>query len=58
MSDLLILLEKEVISWEEDLIMNLNSMNKIEEYDGKTLSVKNKLFKSNIYGLALLDTGN
>ena len=51
-------LEKEVISLEEDLVMNLDSMNKIEEDDGKTLSVKNKLFKRNNYGLALLDTGN
>ena len=47
-----------MICWEEDLIVNLNSMNKLEKDDCKTSYVKYKLFKSDGYGLALVDTGN
>ena len=38
--------------------MNLNSMNKLERGDCKTSYVKYKLFKRDIYGLAVVDTGN
>ena len=46
-------LEKKVIVWK-----NLNSMNKIEKEDPKTSFLKYKLFKSDISGLVLVDTGN
>jgi len=51
-------LGKEVKNWEEDLIMNLNNVNSSEEDDHRTSYVKYKLFKRDIYGLALVDTGN
>ena len=51
-------LEKSEISWEENLIMNLNNMHKSSRDDLKTSYVKYKLFKRDIYGLALVDTGN
>ena len=35
-----------------------NSMKKIEKEDPKTLFLKYKLFKSDISGLVLVDTGN
>ena len=43
-------LEKKVISWEEDLILRMNSINKIEKDDRKTSLVKYKWFKHDIYG--------
>ena len=51
-------LEKREISWEENLIMNLNNMHKSSRDHLKTSYVKYKLFKLDIYGLALVDTGN
>ncbi len=42
----------------QDLFMNLNSMVKLEKDDYKIFNVKYKLFKRDIYGLALVDTGN
>ena len=47
-------LEKKVIRLEE----LENSMKKIEKEDPKTLFLKYKLFKSDISGLVLVDTGN
>lgn len=38
--------------------MNLNNLNQVEKDDRKTSYVKFKLFKCDIYGLALVDTGN
>lgn len=38
--------------------MNLNNLNQVEKDDRKTSCVKFKLFKCDIYGLALVDTGN
>ena len=38
--------------------MNFNIMNKVEKDNRKTSFVKYKLFKHDIYGLALVDTGN
>ena len=51
-------LEEEVSNWEEELILNLNSMSKEGKDDRRTSYVKYKLFKRDIYGLALVDTGN
>ena len=51
-------LEEEMRSWEEELILNLNSMSKEGKEDRRTSYVKYKLFKRDIYGLALVDTGN
>jgi len=51
-------LVEEVKSWEEELILNLNSMSKEGKDDRRTSYVKYKLFKRDIYGLALVDTGN
>ena len=51
-------LEEEMRSWEEELILNLNSMSKEGKDDRRTSYVKYKLFKRDIYGLALVDTGN
>ena len=42
----------------QDLFMNLNSMVNLEKDDNKIFNVKYKLFKRDIYGLALVDTGN
>ena len=47
-------LGKDMKDWEKVAMMNLKSMNKLE----KTSYVKYKLFKPDIYGLALVDTGN
>jgi len=38
--------------------MHLNNVNLVERDDRKTLYVKFKLFKRDIYGLAFVDTGN
>ena len=38
--------------------MSLNNMNQIERDDRKTSFVKYKIFKRDIYGLALVDTRN
>ena len=51
-------LEEEMMSWEEELIMNLNSMSKEGKDYHRTWYVKYKSFKRDIYGLALVDTGN
>ena len=50
--------EEKVMNWEESLILSLNNINKIEKDDYKTSYVKYKLIKPDIYGLALVDTGN
>jgi len=46
---------KEVKSWEEDLIMNLNNMNSSKEDNHRISYVKYKLFKRDINGLASVD---
>ena len=43
---------------EENILMHLNNVNLVEKDDFKTSYVKFKLFKRDIYGLALVDTGN
>ena len=47
-----------LLNFRQDLFMNLNSMAKLEKDDYKIFNVKYKLFKRDIYGLALVDTGN
>ncbi len=44
--------------WEKNVLMHLNNVNLAERDDRKTSYVKFKLFKRDIYGLALVDTGN
>jgi hypothetical protein len=44
--------------WEKNILTHLNSVNFVERDDRKTSYVKFKLFKRDIYGLALVDTGN
>jgi len=44
--------------WEKNILMHLNNVNLVERDDHKTSYVKFKLFKRDIYGLALVDTGN
>ena len=44
--------------WEKSELMNLNNLNQVEKEDRKTSYVKFKLFKCDIYCLALVDTGN
>ena len=44
--------------WERNILVHLNNVNLIERDNRKTLYVKFKLFKLDIYGLALVDTGN
>ena len=44
--------------WEKNILTHLNSVNLVERDDRKTSYVKFKLFKRDIYGLALVDTGN
>ena len=51
-------LEEKVMNWEEKLILSLNNINKIEKDDLKTSYLKFKLFKHDVYGLALEETGN
>ena len=48
----------ELREWEKNILVNLNSVNLMERDDCKTLYVKFKLFKLDIYSLALVDTGN
>ena len=43
---------------EKVVLMNLNNMNQIERDNRKTSYEKFKLLKHDIYGLALVDTGN
>jgi len=44
--------------WEKNILMHLNNVNLVERDDRKTSYVKFKLFKRDIYGLALVDTDN
>ena len=44
--------------WEKNILVHLNNVNLVERDDRKTSYVKFKLFKRDIYGLALVDTGN
>ena len=46
----------ELREWEKNILVHLNNVNLIERDDRK--NVKFKLFKHDIYGLALVDTGN
>ena len=48
----------ELREWERNILMHLNNVNLVEKDDRKTSYVKFKLFKLDIYGLALVDTGN
>ena len=48
----------ELREWEKNILVHLNNVNLIERDDCKTSYVKFKLFKRDIYGLALVDTGN
>ena len=48
----------ELREWEKNILMHLNNVNLVERDDCKTSYVKFKLFKRDIYGLALVDTGN
>ena len=48
----------ELREWEENILLHLNNVNLMERDDRKTSYVKFKLFKRDIYGLALVDTGN
>ena len=48
----------ELREWEKNILVHLNNVNLIERDDRKTSYVKFKLFKRDIYGLALVDTGN
>ena len=50
-------LTKYMKDWEKVVLMSLNNINRIERDDCKTSYVKYKLFKRDIYGLALVDTG-
>ena len=47
-----------LFNFRQDSFMNLNSMVKLEIDDYTIFNVKYKLFKHDIYGLALADTGN
>ena len=48
----------ELREWEKNILVHLNNVNLVERDDRKTSYVKFKLFKRDIYGLALVDTGN
>ena len=48
----------ELIEWEKNILVHLNSVNLVERDNRKTAYVKFKLFKRDIYGLALVDRGN
>ena len=50
--------ELELREWERNILMHLNNVNLVEKGDCKTSYVKFKLFKQDIYWLALVDTGN
>ena len=44
--------------WKKNILVHLNNVNLVEKDDRKTSYVKFKLFKRDIYRLALVDTGN
>ena len=48
----------ELREWEKNILMHLNNVNLVERDDHKTSYEKFKLFKRDIYGLAVVDTGN
>jgi len=48
----------ELREWEKNILMHLNNVNLVGREDRKFSYVKFKLFKRDIYGLALVDTGN
>ena len=48
----------ELREWEKNILVHLNSVNLVERDDRKTSYVKFKLFKQDIYSLALVDMGN
>ena len=48
----------ELREWEKNILVHLNNVYLIERNDCKTSYVKFKLFKRDIYGLALVDIGN
>ena len=48
----------ELREWEKNILVHLNNVSLVERDDRKTSYVKFKLFKRDIYGLALVDTGN
>ena len=48
----------ELREWEKNILVHLNNVNLVERDVRKTLYVKFKLFQRDIYGLALVDTGN
>ena len=48
----------ELREWEKNILVHLNNVNLMERDDRKTSYVKFKSFKRDIYGLALVDTGN
>ena len=50
--------DPELREWEKNILVHLNNVNLVERDDRKTSYVKFKLFKRDIYGLALVDTGN
>jgi len=47
----------ELREWEKNILLHLNNVNLVERDNRKTSYVKFKLFKRNIFGLALVDTG-
>ena len=51
-------LTKDMKDWEKVVLMSLNNMNRKERDDRKTSYVKYKLFKRDIYSLALVDNEN
>ena len=51
-------LREELREWEKNILLHLNNVNLVERDNCKTSYVKFKLFKRNIFGLALVDTGN
>ena len=50
--------DPELREWERNILMHLNNVNLVERDDHKTLYVNFKLFKQDIYRLAIIDTGN
>ena len=50
--------DPELREWEKNILVHLNNVNFAERDDRKTSYVKFKLFKRDIYRLALVDTGN
>ena len=51
-------IERNLKEWEKNVLIHLNNVNLAEKDDHKTSYVKFKLFKYDIYGPALVDTGN